>query len=268
MAGAMPKTHENSLISDLLSADFKPSKFARTVGIQEISTCHGQKLMSRTLFEICGFNLRVELDGDLGDDCEEVQMTTQSKRVRQAAAKAVQSAARPIVVGGGEFEAQLDKLRIREKEYTHQGDAIAAERRRLPMVRVNASTTLIGANGPVTLLETFEGRQQLIAYYFMWHKGRRHRSSVRAALGARGTWVSFRTSTPAMLRLPGSLKSLTKKAHDTGISWNGKCRGIPRLGRWNRCWRADGSEGCTLSAICVVDRRFLRRTGRPLAVWK
>jgi hypothetical protein len=40
----MPKTHENSLISDLLRADFKPSKSARTFGIQEIATCHGQKL--------------------------------------------------------------------------------------------------------------------------------------------------------------------------------------------------------------------------------
>jgi len=33
-------------------------------------------------------------------------------------------------------------------------------------------TRLIGPNGPVTLLETFEGRRLLIAYYFMWDRGR------------------------------------------------------------------------------------------------
>ncbi len=39
------------------------------------------------------------------------------------------------------------------------------------MVEVDASTPLIGPDGPVTLLDTFEGRRQLIAYYFMWHPG-------------------------------------------------------------------------------------------------
>jgi predicted dithiol-disulfide oxidoreductase (DUF899 family) len=38
------------------------------------------------------------------------------------------------------------------------------------MVEVDPSTKLIGANGPVTLLDSFEGRAQLIAYFFMWHK--------------------------------------------------------------------------------------------------
>ena len=39
------------------------------------------------------------------------------------------------------------------------------------MVEVAASTPLIGPDGPVTLLNTFDGRRQLIAYYFMWHTG-------------------------------------------------------------------------------------------------
>jgi predicted dithiol-disulfide oxidoreductase (DUF899 family) len=69
------------------------------------------------------------------------------------------------------YQAELDKLRDREKAHTHEGDAIAAARRRLPMVEVDATATLIGPDGPVTLLDTFEGRQQLIAYYHMWHDG-------------------------------------------------------------------------------------------------
>ncbi|GAA2252876.1 DUF899 family protein [Streptomyces atrovirens] len=69
------------------------------------------------------------------------------------------------------FEAELDRLRIREKAHTREGDAIAAARRRLPMVEVDAGLELTGPDGPVTLLEAFEGRRQLIAYYFMWHHG-------------------------------------------------------------------------------------------------
>ncbi len=68
-------------------------------------------------------------------------------------------------------KSQLDALRVREKAHTREGDAIAAARRRLPMVEVDASTMLIGPDGRVTLLDAFEGRRQLIAYYFMWHAG-------------------------------------------------------------------------------------------------
>ena len=78
----------------------------------------------------------------------------------------------PEVVDRATWQAELDALRVREKAHTHEGDAIAAARRRLPMVEVDAATTLTGPKGPVTLLETFEGRSQLLAYYFMWHSGR------------------------------------------------------------------------------------------------
>ena len=77
----------------------------------------------------------------------------------------------PNIVDRGEFEAELNALRVREKAHTREGDAIAAARRRLPMVEVDTTITLIGPHGLVTLLEVFEGRRQLIAYYFMWHTG-------------------------------------------------------------------------------------------------
>lgn len=70
------------------------------------------------------------------------------------------------------FEAELARLRVREKAHTREGDAIAAARRRLPMVEVDATLELIGPDGPTTLLDAFEGRKQLIAYYFMWFPGR------------------------------------------------------------------------------------------------
>jgi predicted dithiol-disulfide oxidoreductase (DUF899 family) len=78
----------------------------------------------------------------------------------------------PTVVDRDAFEAELAALRVREKMHTREGDAIAAARRRLPMVEVDASLPLTGENGRVTLLDTFEGRRQLIAYYFMWYPGK------------------------------------------------------------------------------------------------
>jgi predicted dithiol-disulfide oxidoreductase (DUF899 family) len=77
----------------------------------------------------------------------------------------------PPVVDRSTWQAEVDALRVREKAHTHEGDAIAAARRRLPMVEVDAAIHLIGPGGPVTLLETFEGRRQLVAYFHMWFGG-------------------------------------------------------------------------------------------------
>ena len=77
----------------------------------------------------------------------------------------------PKIVDRSAFHAELDALRVREKAHTREGDAIAAARRRLPMVEVDGATRLVGERGAVTLLDAFEGRRQLIAYYFMWHAG-------------------------------------------------------------------------------------------------
>lgn len=77
----------------------------------------------------------------------------------------------PKIADRATFQAELDALLVREKAHTHEGDAIAAARRRLPMVEVDPATKLIGPQGSATLLDTFEGRRQLIAYYFMWHTG-------------------------------------------------------------------------------------------------
>jgi predicted dithiol-disulfide oxidoreductase (DUF899 family) len=77
----------------------------------------------------------------------------------------------PKVVDRAAFQAELDRLLVREKAHTHEGDAIAAQRRRLPMVEIDGGIELIGPNGPTTVLDAFEGRKQLMAYYFMWHHG-------------------------------------------------------------------------------------------------
>ncbi|CAM5720453.1 hypothetical protein SVIOM342S_01686 [Streptomyces violaceorubidus] len=82
------------------------------------------------------------------------------------------SRARPPVVDRATFEHQLEGLRAREKAHTREGESTAAARRRLPMVEVAADSPSPGPDGPMTLLEAFEGRRQMIAYYFMWWPGR------------------------------------------------------------------------------------------------
>ena len=70
----------------------------------------------------------------------------------------------PEAVDRNTFQWALDALRVREKAHIREGDAIAAARRRLPMVEVDGATPLIGERGAVTLLDVFEGRRMLIAY--------------------------------------------------------------------------------------------------------
>src|SRR5258708_869591 len=91
----------------------------------------------------------------------------------------------PKIADRAAFETEVNALRVREKAHTNEGDAIAAARRRLPMVEVDPSTPLIGQSGSVTLLDVFEGRRQLIAYYFMWHTGH---SAAEQCEGC--TWVT------------------------------------------------------------------------------
>ncbi len=76
----------------------------------------------------------------------------------------------PPVVDQQTWRAALDDLRTREKAATRELDAIAAQRRRLPMVQM-PDYTLIGANGPVRLSDVFGGRSQLIVYHHMWTDG-------------------------------------------------------------------------------------------------
>ncbi|MBW8487614.1 DUF899 domain-containing protein [Actinomadura sp. PM05-2] len=76
----------------------------------------------------------------------------------------------PPVARAQDWRRALDELRAREKAATRELDAIAAQRRRLPMVEL-PEYTLQGADGPVTLAEIFDGRSQLIVYHHMWRDG-------------------------------------------------------------------------------------------------
>jgi predicted dithiol-disulfide oxidoreductase (DUF899 family) len=74
----------------------------------------------------------------------------------------------PRIVSKDEWRAARDALLVKEKELTRQRDALAAERRRLPAERIDKAYTFEGPDGPVTLLDLFEGRPQLLLYHFMF----------------------------------------------------------------------------------------------------
>ncbi|MCI3278150.1 DUF899 domain-containing protein [Streptomyces cylindrosporus] len=74
----------------------------------------------------------------------------------------------PEVVSREEWLAARKELLAEEKELTRLRDRVNADRRRLPMVRVDKPYTFEGPDGPASLLDLFEGRPQLVVHHFMW----------------------------------------------------------------------------------------------------
>lgn len=81
----------------------------------------------------------------------------------------------PEIVSQDEWLAERTKLLAHEKELTRQYDRVNAERRRLPMVKIEKEYFFDGPDGKRSLQDLFEGRRQLIVYHFMfapeWDKG-------------------------------------------------------------------------------------------------
>ena len=82
--------------------------------------------------------------------------------------------ARPPVVDLATWQAARGELLVKEKAHTRAGDAIAAARRRLPMVEIDATVTVVGAAGSVPFLTLFADREELLVYQHMWHDGAPH----------------------------------------------------------------------------------------------
>ncbi|MCM2369101.1 DUF899 family protein [Aporhodopirellula aestuarii] len=78
------------------------------------------------------------------------------------------SRGKPAVVSRKEWQSAMDRLRVREKAATRAQDALAAERGRMPMVKIEKDYTFEGPDGKARLIDLFEGRQQLAVYHFMF----------------------------------------------------------------------------------------------------
>lgn len=83
----------------------------------------------------------------------------------------VAHAALPEIVSQAQWDVAHHALLAKEKEMTRARDALAAERRRQPMVRIEKNYVFDGPSGKVSLLELFQGRLQLIVYHFMFAPG-------------------------------------------------------------------------------------------------
>jgi predicted dithiol-disulfide oxidoreductase (DUF899 family) len=115
---------------------------------------------------------------------------------------------RPPVVDLASWQAARDELLVREKAHTHEGDAIAAARRRLPMVEVDGTVEVVGPDGPVPFLDLFQGRNELVVYKHMWYDGAPHQGQCEGCtttawhlddsvyLNARGVSFAILTTGP------------------------------------------------------------------------
>src|SRR5438876_11102420 len=77
----------------------------------------------------------------------------------------------PPIVSPANWQAARDKMLGKEKAATRARDALAAERRRLPMVRIDKDYVFASPEGKASLLDLFDGRRQLILYHFMFAPG-------------------------------------------------------------------------------------------------
>jgi predicted dithiol-disulfide oxidoreductase (DUF899 family) len=146
----------------------------------------------------------------------------------------------PSTTDRATFEAALADVRAREKAHTREGDAIAAARRRLPVVEVDAQLEITGPDGPTTLLAAFEGRKQLIAYYFMWNAG------APAAQQCEGcTWVTTQVDELSYL-------------HSRDITYAVFCQGSYAEGRRYRDFM--GWQVPWYSALPSLDQLLVGRT--------
>jgi predicted dithiol-disulfide oxidoreductase (DUF899 family) len=132
--------------------------------------------------------------------------------------------AMPEVVSRAEWLEARKKLLLEEKSYTRQGDALAAERRNLPWVRVEKDYVFEAPGGNQRLADLFEGRSQLIMQHFMfgpdWKEGCPSCSYMADHVGGALVHLAHRDVTfVAVSRAPLSQIEAFKKRMGWGFKW-------------------------------------------------
>lgn len=116
---------------------------------------------------------------------------------------------RPPIVDLADWQASRDELLTRERAHTRACDDIAAARRRMPMVELDGTAPVTGADGPVPFHEVFAGRTELVVYKSMWYDSAPHQGQCEGCtqnawnmkdtypyLHARGVTLAFLTPGP------------------------------------------------------------------------
>jgi predicted dithiol-disulfide oxidoreductase (DUF899 family) len=129
----------------------------------------------------------------------------------------------PPIVSHDQWLAERKKLLAHEKELTRQYDRVNAERRRLPMVRIEKDYVFDGPNGKRGLKDLFEDRRQLVIYHFMfdpsWENGCPGCTGYANALGDLGTLHKCDTTFAMVSRAPLAKLEAYKTKKGWSVPW-------------------------------------------------
>ena len=129
----------------------------------------------------------------------------------------------PPIVSRDQWLTERKKLLADEKELTEHYDRINADRRRLPMVKLEKDYVFDGPNGKLSLKDLFEGRRQLIVYHFMfdptWDKGCSGCTGMIDALGDLSLLEKCDTTFVVVSRAPLAMLDAYKAEKGWGIKW-------------------------------------------------
>ncbi len=129
----------------------------------------------------------------------------------------------PPIATPAEWQHALDQLRLKEKAATKARDALAAERRRLPMVKIEKDYQFDGANGKAKLTDLFDGRRQLILIHFMfgpdWEEGCKGCSMTVDSMGHPSHLQARDTSVALVSRAPLPKLNAFRKRMDWTVPW-------------------------------------------------
>ena len=169
----------------------------------------------------------------------------------------------PTVVDRAALAGPAGRLRVREKAHTHEGDAIAAARRRLPMVEVDAGSPLIGADGPVRCWTSSRaaGSCRLLPHVA---RGPARRRAVRGLHllqrpGRELSYLHARDVTFAMF-----CEGPYEESAATATSWAGRCPGT-RCAGLGRGAAGRARLGAVGRATCATATACSRPTGPTAA---
>jgi predicted dithiol-disulfide oxidoreductase (DUF899 family) len=129
----------------------------------------------------------------------------------------------PPIVSREQWLGERKKLLAQEKRLTKQYDRVNAERRRLPMVKIEKSYLFDGPGGEESLKDLFEGRRQLVVYHFMfdpaWEKGCPGCTSYVNAIGDLSMLNDRDTSFVLVSRAPLAKLEAWKERHGWTMPW-------------------------------------------------
>jgi predicted dithiol-disulfide oxidoreductase (DUF899 family) len=127
------------------------------------------------------------------------------------------------IVSREQWLIERKKLLAHEKELTKHYDLVNAERRRLPMVKVEKDYAFDGPHGKQNLKDLFDGRRQLIVYHFMfdpaWDKGCSGCTGFVNALGDLSLLNKQDTTFVVVSRAPLAKLEAYKALKGWGIAW-------------------------------------------------